>query len=44
MEYFALDLIMDNGKCVGVLALCMEDGTLHRWVGAWLGGDLQPSI
>lgn len=31
IEYFALDLIMNNGQCVGVLALCMEDGTLHRF-------------
>jgi len=31
VEYFALDLIMDKGKCVGVIALCMEDGTLHRF-------------
>lgn len=31
IEYFALDLIMDKGQCVGVLALCMEDGTLHRF-------------
>uniref|UniRef100_A0A7S0UQ10 Succinate dehydrogenase [ubiquinone] flavoprotein subunit, mitochondrial n=1 Tax=Polytomella parva TaxID=51329 RepID=A0A7S0UQ10_9CHLO len=32
VEYFALDLIMDNeGVCRGVIALCMEDGTLHRF-------------
>lgn len=31
IEYFALDLIMDQGKCVGVLAMCLEDGTLHRF-------------
>jgi succinate dehydrogenase (ubiquinone) flavoprotein subunit len=31
IEYFALDLIMDKGKCVGVLALCLEDGTIHRF-------------
>lgn len=32
IEYFALDLIMtDDGKeCVGVMALNMEDGTIHR--------------
>merc|ERR1719272_1305586 len=31
IEYFALDLIMnDDGECVGVLAMCMEEGTLHR--------------
>ena len=22
---------MNNGTCVGVLALCLEDGTLHRF-------------
>ena len=31
VEYFAIDLIMDNGKCVGVIALCMDDGTIHRF-------------
>ena len=32
IEYFALDLLMDDeGRCCGVLALCMEDGTLHRF-------------
>ena len=32
IEYFAIDLIMsDNGKCVGVVALCMETGELHRF-------------
>lgn len=32
VEYFALDLIMDeDGTCRGVLAMCMEDGTLHRF-------------
>ena len=32
VEYFALDLIMDDdGACRGVTALCMEDGTLHRF-------------
>ncbi|KAI8473757.1 MAG: succinate dehydrogenase subunit A [Monoraphidium minutum] len=33
VEYFALDLIMDpvDGSCIGVIALCMEDGTLHRF-------------
>lgn len=31
LEYFALDLIMDDsGRCVGIMALCMEDGTIHR--------------
>jgi len=32
VEYFALDLIMDEaGDCVGVMALSMEDGSLHRF-------------
>ncbi|MGJ3629107.1 FAD-binding protein [Sphingomonas sp. MMS24-JH45] len=28
---FALDLIMENGACRGVIALCMEDGSIHRF-------------
>ena len=32
IEYFAIDLIMDqDGACGGVVALCLEDGTLHRF-------------
>lgn len=32
IEYFALDLIMDaEGRCVGVMALKMDDGTIHRF-------------
>lgn len=32
IEYFALDLIMDkDGACIGVTAISMEDGTLHRF-------------
>ena len=31
VEYFALDLLMKEGECVGVLAMCMEDGSLHRF-------------
>jgi succinate dehydrogenase / fumarate reductase flavoprotein subunit len=31
IEYFAIDLIMEDGECRGVVALCMEDGTLHRF-------------
>jgi succinate dehydrogenase / fumarate reductase flavoprotein subunit len=31
VEYFALDLIMEGGECRGVVALCMEDGTVHRF-------------
>jgi succinate dehydrogenase / fumarate reductase flavoprotein subunit len=31
IEYFALDLIMENGECRGVIALDMAEGTLHRF-------------
>ncbi|MBX9618986.1 MAG: succinate dehydrogenase flavoprotein subunit, partial [Hyphomicrobiales bacterium] len=32
IEYFAIDLIMDEeGACRGVVALKMDDGTLHRF-------------
>ena len=31
VEYFALDLIMEDGVCRGVIALCMEDGSIHRF-------------
>jgi succinate dehydrogenase / fumarate reductase, flavoprotein subunit len=32
VEYFVLDLMMDDaGRCVGVVALCLEDGSLHRF-------------
>jgi succinate dehydrogenase / fumarate reductase flavoprotein subunit len=32
VEYFALDLIMDEeGTCRGVMAWCLEDGTIHRF-------------
>ncbi len=31
VEYFALDLIMDEGVCRGVVALCLEDGSIHRF-------------
>ncbi|XP_055916273.1 succinate dehydrogenase [ubiquinone] flavoprotein subunit, mitochondrial [Eupeodes corollae] len=31
IEYFALDLLFENGECRGVIALCLEDGTLHRF-------------
>ena len=30
IEYFALDLIMQDGRCVGATCLNMEDGTIHR--------------
>jgi succinate dehydrogenase / fumarate reductase flavoprotein subunit len=29
IEYFTLDLVMDDGACRGVLAWRLEDGTLH---------------
>jgi succinate dehydrogenase / fumarate reductase flavoprotein subunit len=32
IEYFALDLIMDEeGVCRGVMAWCLEDGSIHRF-------------
>ena len=31
IEYFALDLIFENGECRGVLAICLEDGSIHRF-------------
>ncbi|MXO71589.1 succinate dehydrogenase flavoprotein subunit [Alteraurantiacibacter buctensis] len=35
IEYFAIDLIMDgegaNKRCVGVIAMCLDDGTIHRF-------------
>jgi succinate dehydrogenase / fumarate reductase flavoprotein subunit len=32
IEYFALDLLMDrDGVCRGVIAMCMEDGSIHRF-------------
>jgi succinate dehydrogenase / fumarate reductase, flavoprotein subunit len=31
IEFFALDLIMENGECRGVIALDMSEGTLHRF-------------
>ncbi|NII53722.1 succinate dehydrogenase flavoprotein subunit [Luteibacter sp. SG786] len=33
IEYFAIDLIFEEGKCVGVLALDMNEGTLHLFRG-----------
>jgi len=29
VEYFALDLIMENGECKGVMAWNLDDGSLH---------------
>src|SRR5471030_785538 len=31
IEYFALDLIMEDGRCRGVVALNLDDGTIHRF-------------
>jgi len=31
IEYFALDLIMNDGVCVGVMAWNLDDGTIHRF-------------
>src|SRR5262249_25693377 len=34
IEYFALDLLMDDdGRCCGVVALDMNDGSIHRFRG-----------
>lgn len=32
IEYFATDLIMINGECRGIMAICMEDGSWHRFL------------
>jgi succinate dehydrogenase / fumarate reductase flavoprotein subunit len=32
IEYFAIDLIMEDGACRGVLAIDMAGGTLHRFL------------
>ncbi|CAN5194922.1 succinate dehydrogenase flavoprotein subunit [soil metagenome] len=31
VEYFALDLLMEDGACRGVTALALDDGSLHRF-------------
>ncbi len=31
IEYFALDLIMTDGVCTGVIAWNLDDGTIHRF-------------
>jgi len=31
IEYIALDLIMEDGACRGIMALSLEDGSLHRF-------------
>lgn len=30
IEYFALDLVMEEGECRGVMVMNMSDGTIHR--------------
>ena len=29
IEYFVIDLVFEEGKCIGVLAWCLDDGTIH---------------
>ena len=31
VEYFVIDLIMDEGRCRGLVALKLDDGTIHRF-------------
>jgi len=31
IEYFAIDLIMEDGACRGVVAINLEDGKIHRY-------------
>ena len=31
IEYFALDLLMNNGECKGLIAWNLNDGTIHRF-------------
>jgi succinate dehydrogenase / fumarate reductase flavoprotein subunit len=31
IEYFALDLIMEEGSCRGIMAWNLDDGTIHRF-------------
>jgi succinate dehydrogenase / fumarate reductase flavoprotein subunit len=31
VEYFAIDLIMEDGRCRGVVCLKLDDGTIHRF-------------
>jgi len=31
IEYFALDLIVEDGECKGVIAMNLEDGSIHRF-------------
>jgi len=31
VEYFALDLIMEGDQCRGVMTMCLEDSSIHRF-------------
>jgi succinate dehydrogenase / fumarate reductase, flavoprotein subunit len=31
VEFFAIDLIMENGRCRGVVCMKLDDGTIHRF-------------
>ncbi len=31
IEYIALDLIMEDGRCRGLMAWCLDDGSIHRF-------------
>ena len=31
VEYFAIDLLVEDGVCCGLLAWCLEDGSIHRF-------------
>ncbi|CAR65790.1 DEHA2E08888p [Debaryomyces hansenii CBS767] len=31
IEFFAMDLMMQDGECIGVIAYNQEDGTIHRF-------------
>ena len=31
IEFFAIDLIMEEGRCRGVVAIKLDDGTIHRF-------------
>lgn len=31
IEYFALDLLMENDECRGVMTYCLEDSSMHRF-------------
>ncbi len=33
IEYFAIDLMMEDGACRGVVAWNLDDGTIHRFLG-----------